>query len=232
MAYWNVEDATAGGQADQLKSPGGKGPVLGAAANCTPVVVSEDVVASPPGPEGNKLSMDFSSGKGGLQAEDEPALNFGDGAAFTIEFWIKPRSYTASEDANIARVILQKRGAAGKAAPGYQINLMHDGKIGVRLEGKEGGGKTLFSVGSAPLGEWTHVAVMRTAEGVLSIFLNGVLDATAGGPKFAGSIENDGALALGYHRLVRANPDFYFDGWLDEIRISDAALAPQELLHK
>lgn len=167
-----------------------------------------------------------------LETISSPILNIGINAPFTLEAWINPRSYP-DPNATVSSTIIQKRGGYGPEPrkPGYQLSINSAGKILFRAEGKDDGGKTLISNAIAPLDKWTHVAVTRDTSGLFSLYINGDVDLIAGGPRFAGSLENDSEFVIGANRFAQHH-QFYFDGFLDEVRLSPVELHPAEFLLK
>lgn len=230
VAWWNFEDVSL--EAAIHSSNSAAKPLVLHNAEGTIIAPqgSNDVPASPPGPAGNQHSADFGEKQDGLLCEDRPELNFAEGVAFTIEFWLKPRNYTTSDQAGIARTLIHKRGGehGSSSFPGYQFVLLHDGTIGVRVEGQDRSSKTLVSKTVVTLDKWTHVALTRDTTGRLSLFVNGQVEMSG---VYAGSLVNNGSFCLGFNRLVKSR-DFYFDGLLDEIRISNTALDPADFLWK
>lgn len=78
------------------------------------------------------------------------------------------------------------------------------------------------STGIVPLGVWSHIAI--TTEGkLLSFYINGELDTTHQLPSATRSAGD------GYLSLSRASTQ-YFDGSIDEVRISDKARTKEEIL--
>ncbi len=226
VAYWKFDEKIEEGIQSTPPSDALK---LGEAISRSLPKESDDV---PNKPSGNKHSASFENSACGLSVESQPSLNFGEGAAFTIEFWLKPRAYTSTElDEDISTLIQKREVIDSTRTSGYQINLLPEGKIGMRLEGKSEGGKTIISRTKIPLNEWSHIAFIRETDGKISLYINGEFDGGAVGPKFAGSVENEGPLVIGHHRYIKSKR-FYYDGLIDEIRISNEAVDVSKLLCK
>lgn len=234
LAYWNFDDTSPeANTVVEVADVSANKIALHSVSSMAPASSSPSIPSSPPGPSGNRRSLEFATrSRAGLTAGNAAKLNFGHGAPFTVECWINPRSYPAMAE-KVQRVIVQKRGGdkTSKVFPGYNLTLNGDGKAFFRAEGTEGGGKTAMTSGIIPLNEWTHVAVSRDTAGRFKVYVNGKLDNAVGGPPFAGSLENEGDFVIGYNRLARGQ-DFFFDGLVDEVRISDTDLKPDELLCK
>ncbi len=228
VAYWNFDEDNG---VQFPSNPASDSLVLQAEKPLKFPRSSDDI---PNAPTGNKYSADFSTGAEGLMVASQPCLDFGKNAVFTIEFWFKPRQYVTKnvEDArqNYSTLIM-KRGSEDDSIlplPGYQIMLQQQGLIHVRLDaGRKN--ETLTSKSKVPLDVWTHVAVIRDAQGTISLYINGELESSSSRSKFTASIENPGPLVIGYHAQVKTN-HYRFDGLIDEIRISDTALEPSQFL--
>ncbi len=97
-------------------------------------------------------------------------------------------------------------------------------------DGPPGGAATLLTATLAadqPLlrGDWFHAAVTHSADGVLRLWLDGVLSATALADLRALPGDTAGTLALGSDTHAR-HP---FPGAIDELRVSDHAVLPAGL---
>lgn len=92
---------------------------------------------------------------------------------------------------------------------------------------------TLVSDNLLPVGEWVHVAgTLNTSLDKMKVYINGIQD----GEKVAGGRLPNGSLgALARVSIGAAydggNPKGqFFDGRIDEVRLSDVALAPEDFL--
>jgi MSHA biogenesis protein MshQ len=90
-----------------------------------------------------------------------------------------------------------------------------------------GGAQELFSATPLPVNEWHHVTIVYNA-GVSSIYIDGVLDVTD-------PSDGVGTLTLNADPLeIAADQAFAgrnFDGWIDEVRIYNAALSAPQINH-
>ncbi len=189
----------------------------------------------PPGTANNTKSAGFSRQVKRhliLDANSAEKLNFGESTPFTIELWIHPLSYPTIDAPKVSSVILLKRGGAPTDTihPGYQLSMNAQGKLFFRAEGLVGG-KTLASTASIPLSKWSHLAVTRDFKGSFKFYINGQLDATSSGPLYQGSLSNNGDFILGSTPFAQGK-DFFFDGYIDDIRISTLPLEPIDLLYR
>lgn len=229
--HWDFEQPSAPQEIASLKDKSGKYELIQTDIAASPTA-STLVRPSQAGTAGNKQSgVFYYYNRQHLHTASSAPLNIGADAAFTLELWINPRSYSESDASTVSPTLVQKRGGAPTdlRKPGYQLALNFEGKIIFRAEGKEAGAKTLVSNGIAPLDKWTHIAVTRDTSGLFRLYINGQLDLAAGGPRFAGSLENDSEFMVGANRFVQHRTGF-FDGQIDDLRFSPAELDPATFL--
>ncbi|MES2762797.1 MAG: LamG-like jellyroll fold domain-containing protein, partial [Bacteroidota bacterium] len=94
---------------------------------------------------------------------------------------------------------------------------------GGKLSAFNNGGATISDPAAFPLNQWVHVAVsLNAANGVLSLFKNGVL--VASGSSNTGYAAD--AIAIGQYGPSAAN---FFQGAMDEVRIWNRALCSSEI---
>jgi len=104
---------------------------------------------------------------------------------FTIEAWIKPTSIKtiAGLDANgnpegtYGDIIIGDTAAGGN---NWSLQLFNNKLTFYRYNSTLGGARFFTSTNQIPLNAWTHVAVSYDGTSTLSIFINGVSDATFG----------------------------------------------------
>ena len=119
---------------------------------------------------------------------------------------------------------LRTFGAAGKVVHGtllaeVYVPILRSATI--LVSGDSAGQDKTFS-GTIPLLKWSHVCVLRQPDNLVSVFIDGVRSTTA--PQ---SITGTFTLnALGRYAL---NTAYLWDGYLDDIRIYDRALALSEI---
>jgi hypothetical protein len=80
----------------------------------------------------------------------------------------------------------------------------------------------IFSPVPISPGEWTHLAIVRSGDTNYSIYLNGALWE---------SVVQTAALPTAVGWSISGRAGFQFHGLIDELRISDQALAPHEFLN-
>ncbi len=149
-----------------------------------------------------------------------PAFNFP--GSFSLSVWANIGAWTS----NWNHVMVGNRGENGI---GWQLRRRDSNKFCFTTRGI--GQDDLGSTMNAPLGEWVHIAaVYDNAANTKRIYVNGVQDAFAA--------TNPGKLAATTHNTyigARANSgntgvEGRFTGMLDEVKIYDIALTPEEVL--
>jgi len=131
---------------------------------------------------------------------------------FSLEVWVKPESVSGT------RTIFSKRDA-NKPATGYDLKLDGD-KISFNWNAVE----TIVSPYPITTNRWYHIAVTRTGS-VYNLYIDGILISTAGGVSPAINTNNCilGATKSG------SNPVNYFNGYMQELRIWNKSLTPEQL---
>ena len=130
------------------------------------------------------------------------AFNTGD---FTIEAWVYP---TASHT-GAGMVIFDQRGTYNT---NNGINMWLRGSTN-QLVFSTNGNSEYGGSGTAPINTWTHVAVVKTS-GVIKSYVNGVLSTTF---SYVTSL-SDTSACIG--RSTDTNPSYYFEGYIDDLRIT------------
>ena len=158
---------------------------------------------------------------------------------FTIEFWMKAfleeNSGTVStgNDGWITGNSIFDRDIYGAGDFGdFGISMGNISEKGVIAFGVNNGseGETIVGTLNVADGQWHHVAVTRRfSDGLLSMYVDGQLDAQTDGPDGdisyrngrSTSYANDPFLVLGAEKHDAGSAYPSFSGWLDEIRISN-----------
>ena len=150
-------------------------------------------------------AMSLSTGDSGAVA-NASTLDFALPGDFTIELFVKPTSRV--DGALISHFDL------GGASPGWQVYYTTSGKIEFYRYAGSGSYPARGNVVLA-LGVFSHIAVVRSA-GVVSIYVNGVLDAT--GTDAAAYGNNLLTMSIGYQ--LQGGARYPFRGEIDEVRIT------------
>jgi hypothetical protein len=182
-----------------------------------------------------------------VYAEQDEALNLPN--EITIEAWLYIRSYGRFEDtpivgrwteeANQQSWLFSLVGKRSPGGPGYHSILVGAGVAGQLLfafQPENGAARTFLSSQQIPIGRWTHVAVSYDGQ-VVRFFVEGGLDAqyavherihASDAPLLMGSYINTRRLSDFSGELmmdvgVNDQPFYGYDGFIDELRISNAA---------
>ncbi|HWP81244.1 MAG TPA: LamG-like jellyroll fold domain-containing protein [Bacteroidota bacterium] len=157
-------------------------------------------------------SRSFSTTNERITVPHSASLNFGTGS-YTLEAWINTLNHT-----NIGGHPHHKRGTGGI---GWFTALTTAGEVALAVN-NDPNPSGAVGVRKINDGKWHHIAAVIT-QTTLSIYIDGVLDATAA-VNTQGSSDNDGELLLGWQG---GNPN-PFKGLIDEVRISNIARSPNE----
>lgn len=154
----------------------------------------------------------------GVNSWAQASLGLGTGAV-TITAWIYPRSDGASG----AATVVSEEDLGGVTLFECERNHLAAGDDMICADSTSNAPYAETAVPIA-LNGWTHFAMTRTAAGLFTIYVDGAPSGTAhqdGGPTVPGGT----VLYMG----ARDNLDDRFDGYLDEVRVYDRELGPDEV---
>jgi len=136
---------------------------------------------------------------------------------FSLEVWVKPESIDGT------RTIFSKRDTNySGTAKGYDLRIT-DGIVSFNWD-KSG---TIASPHSITTNRWYHIAVTHTGAGEYSLYIDGIRMKVDGGDS---PDENNYRAILGAMDTNEPNvASNYFDGWMEELRIWNVALTPDQL---
>lgn len=243
VAYWRFEGNNGSFVADGVSVPNSGMPIVDETGNHNVVVqgvtwqgddAGELFGAAVPNPDPldtdtngtlnangvNTRSLFFDHSSDRLVVADDDALDFA--GAFTIEGYFR----AATKDYN--SILINKRPSAGVKI-GYKVFLDAAGVLHLGVDNGPTWGRVGFDDYSLNDNNWHHFAAIRDGSNGLHIWVDGVEDltpATNGNLTISGDLSNDEALLIGSD-LVAVNS---FDGYLDEIRLSDVALTSEQFL--
>ena len=142
-------------------------------------------------------------------------LSFGAGNTdYTVEYYVYP---TLNAPDYVA--IFHKSDAAGSSAVRTPFQYMTGGTLYSSMGTSANANH--FTTTSIALNTWTHVAVVHSGGNQL-VYLNGVLKVTDA--LGAGTVGGTGIIFMGYD-----NSSTSFSGYLDDVRIYDAARSPAQI---
>jgi len=155
-----------------------------------------------------------------LYIADHPAIDFAGVRALTFELFVRP------ESAKLA-VLLRKTQPGGE--DGYLITLDAEGRVIFQLQSPYERKQIRTGPGAAPVGKWTHIAATWDGRD-MRIYIDGEERATG---TFADVLDGtDGHLGIGalVRDVNRSSWGQIFHGSISQIRISKAALFPEDFL--
>ncbi len=140
--------------------------------------------------------------------------------AISLEAWVYVSSYPGA----YATFISNCRHDA--STEGYELSIWADGRASIHLGSDWTVNNHVYTSASIPLNTWTHIAgTWDNASNDLKIYVNGSLDNTANWP--GGSIVQPGNLYIGGRQN---ETQFYFNGYLDEVRVWNDVRSAGEIL--
>ncbi len=146
----------------------------------------------------------------GDYAEIDPSTLIDQPQALTIAAWIQHAARPEFTS------IVDKRDSG---SDGYDLYLTNTGRAFVRINGSTLAGATVVTDGT-----WRHITAVWDGLS-LALYVDGSLDASQA--TTATSIDTANPLLLGRH--FQGNAQWEFAGLMDEVRLYDRALSPQEI---
>jgi hypothetical protein len=151
-----------------------------------------------------------------LSIPDSADWDFGTGD-FTVEMFL----YIPSTD-NSKSLFGRGSGSSTVHCFGYGYGGIQPNKA---FGHRYGDAQSVYSSIAIPTGQWVHVAFVRNS-GTLAIYFNGVSRGSGANTR---NITGSDAVYLGWNaQQIESGVDPYFDGYMDEIRISNVARNPAD----
>ena len=170
-------------------------------------------------------SLLFNNSNQFLQFPREGVINLTDGASpFTIEAWIKPTSIrtiaSVDDDGNpngdYGNIII---GDSEDGGNNWSLQLFNNKLTFYRYNSSLGGYRFFTSNSEIQLNEWTHVAVSYDGTSTLSIFINGVSDATFG--DYSPPDTQYNVITIGNLFDDPLSEAYAYEGYITNLRIND-----------
>ena len=139
-------------------------------------------------------------------------------SGLTVELWFK------TDVANQADKWMLN--TVGRADSGYRLGLVSGGKLGWQIP-QTAWSHMAVDPDPAPLGQWTHVTATYDSK-MLRLFVNGVEKATL--PSEGAIQPSEAKLCLGSYAPGHGRA--FFEGTLDEVRLYNRALSPDEIARR
>ena len=175
------------------------------------------------------LAMNSPGARAGVIVSNGASLNFGPGADFSIEAWVRP--VVASTTSGIMDIVDKRLTPDLSHALGYALDLT-DGRLSFQMCDSLSG--TFLSGGPTGPdlrdGAWHHVAatIRRGETDGGKLYIDGVPTLTFDPTGYAGSLESSAPLLIGLHPSYPA-VDCDFRGGIDEVSVYARALSSAEV---
>jgi len=141
-----------------------------------------------------------------IEVADNASLDFGVSDDFTIQFWVKPNSFSAT-----GSIPIIKRGIG----VGYEIGITSDGTISWKISDNQ---ENSDSTDALNLNAWNHVAIVFDRDNGITRYLNGDASGSVGDFGGLGDLSNNLSLYIG------GKLDTYsFNGLIDNVSIYNVA---------
>ncbi|MFV8378400.1 LamG-like jellyroll fold domain-containing protein [Flavobacterium sp. LB3R33] len=134
-------------------------------------------------------------------------------APFSIEVWVKPNAVTGTQ------TIFSKRDS-NNLSTGYDLKLTGD-----KISFNWNGAGTIISNNAISTNRWYHIAVTFSGT-TYRLYIDGIEVKNASGTL---PTTNDFDCILGAMNRLGSQPVSYFNGWMDEVKIWNKALTPEQL---
>ena len=130
--------------------------------------------------------------------------------SFTIEAWVYPDALD-----HLSAIVSDINNSAGHYYKNVELAVSTNGSLSFTM-GAGSGWSFLNSTATVPVGAWTHVAATYD-NGTMAVYINGVADNTA----TSSLSQESGQLYIGARPGNLDVTDFFWDGRIDSVRISD-----------
>lgn len=208
VGYWKMDEASWNGTASEVVDSSGNGNHGVRAGDATTAA----------GKFGNGGTFDGTGDSVLIGDPSSGALDFGTGD-FTLSSWF----YVSSLPSAYKSII--NKGAVG--AVGYGLTISDDNKLSGSIQATGGTNQHAKSVTAITAGSWQHATVVFKRNDKIYIYINGNLNNSVSyGAGNTGSVDNSVDFRLGSYSN---GTEFPFNGLIDEARIYNRALSPNEV---
>jgi hypothetical protein len=220
VAYWRFEESPANGAATTVLDSSGNG-LTGTAIGSPQYRTDVPTSVVPATGAANKFAMQFDGFTQRIFVPDTPTLALTH--SMTVEADVKVFGQFGEADDIVFR------GDDRLGVDPYVLNVLN-GRVRFVITNAA----NVLATVSAPISmiTWVHVAgELDDTTGLLSVWVNGVMaDSTITTVRPFATLTPGSNPGLGIGNVESANYNQYFDGLIDEVRISDQALAPSGFL--
>jgi hypothetical protein len=225
IGYWRFEEGTPPSPAT---APNSVLDSSGHGLDATPVGGPLYSSSLPPGAAtvGSTRSMQFNGWGQRLVVPDSPVLQLT--RSLTIEAFLKPEPLLPGT-ANVGQVLFRSDNRPGLDP--YSLAFEGSGNLLV-FQIQDAAQNVARVQVSVPLDQWLFVAgTLDDATGQMKLFVNGQLvNSTTTSVRPLGALDPAWGSGLSLGGDPTGQYGEYFNGWLDEVRLSDVALAPSQFL--
>jgi len=149
--------------------------------------------------------------------------NFNMTSAMTILAWV----YFPADLIGFNSVVGKEKRSATPEAANYWLFLNSSGKLGFYVKDIDGDSTSLVTTDALQTGQWYQVAV-TFLNGSVNLYINGALS-EAGNLSVNTLIINDADLEIGSGQVAGGARGHYFKGLIDDVKIYNRALTPEEI---
>lgn len=226
IGYWRFEEGAVGSTA---AAPGSVLDSSGHGLNATPFngPVYSSSVSSYAGAIGSTRSMQFNGASQRLFIDDNPILQLTH--SLTIEAFIKPEPLVPGT-ANVGQILFR-----GDNRPGLDPYFLAFEGTGNTLvfgvtDAAQNGATVEFS--GVAFDQWLFVAgTLDDATGKMKLYVNGnLVSSTTTSVRPLGALDPNWSPGLSIACDPTGQYGEYFNGWIDEVRLSNVALDPSQFL--
>ncbi|MHC4618452.1 MAG: LamG-like jellyroll fold domain-containing protein [Planctomycetota bacterium] len=188
---------------------------------------------------GTSASFEPNCGLYRLDTGDDDVLRL-TGYQYTIEMWVKANEVPDADEDDPGAILFGKSNRFEEEEQlTYAVELRLDRGLDFFHRGAgwdaEGNNRQNWRVsagrGAIKLNEWYHIAAVwdiSDPTGSQKLYIDGGLVANARIPEQ--NTDDSNAVAIGMEWTVDSNTAYFFDGLIDELRVSTVALGPDEFL--
>jgi hypothetical protein len=208
ISYWKLDEASGSTYDDYYDGHDGQASVS------APTPSSDAVVG---------WSQDFNGTNDRITIADHADFDWAYNSSFTVELWAKFTNVSSRNKVMIGR-------DQGGGSPHWWLGAVQNtGEAGFYLLGSDHNGVGIFGGTAINDDQWHHLVAVRD-EGLdrNRLYVDGVkVDSTT--YNYTAGFEAGTTVGIGY-MAYNGNPDYFYDGRLDEVAVYDRALSDAEVL--
>ena len=155
-------------------------------------------------------------------------MNFGTDIDYSVDAWVNPEDFIPVDGSGTSIIMEKHLFGLGNAVT-LLVTLNPTGNVSVSARDTQDDLIGIQSTQPIPVDAWTHVAMTVHRDGVMSLYLDGVLDGTVAMDTID-DVTNNAELTIGGPRAANAS-GFHnaMNGLIDEVGIYNRELCPHEV---